>query len=341
MEKITDSTEFRDRSLILFVIGLLFLLVGIVCAFLGPVEMYCFYLFSQGGPFYYEGFGFGSFMFGNIATQIAGYYLIALVCIPLGYGHLKKYRWARTLTMTLLGFLLVAGVPLIVVFLFILFSSKDLPPITALFIIILIGASYPLLPGLLIRFYRSKHVRLTFETHDPKSYWTEKLTQPILTLAALFLLYAIALHILVLFNGIFPLFGIWLTSLEGIVLIALSILWLMCLVWGTLQRSPWAWWGATIYLALMTISTLLTLLTSTWNEILSKLQFPPTEIEILQGLPLQGYHLAMLVGIPLLLTLGLLVLSKGHFRTGDIVTPAKTEKTPDLSEPIRNQEVLN
>ena len=39
--------------------------------------MYCFYLFSEGGRFHYEGFGFGSFMFGNIASQIVGYYLIA------------------------------------------------------------------------------------------------------------------------------------------------------------------------------------------------------------------------------------------------------------------------
>ena len=109
-------------------------------AFIGPLEMYCFYLFSEGGRFHYEGFGFGSFMFANIAAQIVGYYLIALVAIPLGYGHVKRLRWARTLSLTngassrvriqegyghvkrlrwartlsltLLGFWLVAGIPL-------------------------------------------------------------------------------------------------------------------------------------------------------------------------------------------------------------------------------------
>ena len=94
--------DHKDRSLILAAIGIPLLSVGIVAAFMGPIEMYCFYLFSEGGRFHYEGFGFGSFMFGNIASQIIGYYLIAFVCIPLGYGHLKKRRWARTLALTAL-----------------------------------------------------------------------------------------------------------------------------------------------------------------------------------------------------------------------------------------------
>lgn len=324
-----NRSEFRAQSRILSTIGVLLLLLGIVCAFLGPVEMYCFYLFSEGGRFHYEGFGFGSFMFGNIATQIMGYYLIALVCIPLGYGHLKKRRWARTLTLTLLWFWLVVGVPLIFVFLFILFSAKDLSPAAALFAVGLLGLSYPLLPGLFIWFYRSDCVRSTFE-QDPNSYWTERLAQPILVLATLFLFYAIALHTLIFFNGLFALFGIWFSGLEGIVLVTLSILWLLCLVWGTLQRSPWAWWGAMVYLGLMIISILLTLFNSTWTEILSMLNFPPTEVEILQGLPFQGYYIAAFVGLPLFLTLVAIILSKRHFRAGNVGTTAQQEKVPNL-----------
>ena len=39
---------------------------------LGPVEMVCFNWFEARGRFAYEGFGFGSFMFGNMAMQILG-----------------------------------------------------------------------------------------------------------------------------------------------------------------------------------------------------------------------------------------------------------------------------
>ena len=85
--------SYQNRTtLILAIIGVLFLLLGIVAAFFGPIEMYCFYLFSEGGRFHYEGFGFGSFMFGNIATQIIGYYVIAIVDTP---NSLKCVRHPR------------------------------------------------------------------------------------------------------------------------------------------------------------------------------------------------------------------------------------------------------
>jgi hypothetical protein len=305
--------DYRDRSLILAIIGVLLLFVGIVSAFLGPAEMYCFYLFSEGGRFHYEGFGFGSFMFGNIACQIIGYYLIAIVFIPLGYGHLKIRRWARTLSLTLLWFWLVVGVPLIVVFLFMLFSAKDLSPAGALIVVISLGLSYTIVPGLLIWFYRSRDLKLTFETKDPKPYWIEALPLPVLVLCSLFLLYAIALHIPIFFNGIFPLFGVLLSDIEGILLIDVLIMCLVCLIWGTLRLRTWAWWGSLVYFGLMT-SSIITLSRSSFSDILAKMNFPEMEMEILQGLPFQGYHFAVLIGIPLLITLGLIVYSKRYFK---------------------------
>ena len=124
--------DYGDRSLVLGLIGACLLLVGVAAAFFGPLEIYCFYLFSEGGPFHYEGFGFGSFMFGNLALQIMGYYLIAVVLVPLGYGHLRRLRWVRLFSLTLLWFWLVVGLPLAVAFLFILFSSKELSSAAAL-----------------------------------------------------------------------------------------------------------------------------------------------------------------------------------------------------------------
>jgi hypothetical protein len=47
------------------------------------------------------------------------------------------------------------------------------------------------------------------------------------------------------------------------------------------------------------------------------MNFPPTEMEILHGLPFQGYHFAVFFGLPLILTLFLLLASKGHFQTRD------------------------
>ena len=45
--------------------------------------MFTFYFLSEGDRFPYDGFGFGSFMFANLAVQITGYYLLACLFIPL------------------------------------------------------------------------------------------------------------------------------------------------------------------------------------------------------------------------------------------------------------------
>lgn len=306
-------TDAQDRSRILALIGLPLLLVGLACAVLGPVEMYCFYLFSDGGPFHYEGFGFGSFMFGNIAWQIVGYYLIAILCIPLGYAHLKIRRWARTVALTLLYSWLVLGLPLICVFLFILFSSKDLSPVIALFAIVLMALSYLLLPGLLVRFYQSRDVRWTFEMRDPNSYWIEQQPLPVLVLSTLLIFYTIILHVPIFFRGMFPLFGAWLSGMEGIVVITISILSLAWLTWGVLRRRAWAWWGSLVSVGLLVFSSVLTLALSSLDEILAILSFPPTEMEAFQSVPLEGIHFVPLIGLPLLLTMGVIVLAKRHF----------------------------
>jgi hypothetical protein len=309
-----DIANYKDRRIILFIIGGLLLVGGVAIGFFGPLEMYCFYLFSEGGRFHYEGFGFGSFMFGNIAAQIIGYYLIAAVCVPLGYGHLTARRWARKLTLTLLWFWVIFGIPLTVVFLFTLFSSKALPIIAGLAALILAGLAYFVAPWLLMRFYHSRDVRLTFETRDSKPSWIDDLPQPVLVLGALFLFIIVVLHIPIFFNGAFPFFGLLLTGIEGFLLIDVSIFCLAGLTWGVLKLKPWAWWSALVYLSLLTLSVIVTFPRYTLLDILTRLRFPPTEIEFLDGLPFHGVHLALALGVPLLITLGLLVLSRRYFR---------------------------
>jgi hypothetical protein len=323
----TAETEHRDRALLLVIIGGLLMLIGGIAALAGPVEMYCFTLFSEGGRFHYEGFGFGSFMFGNIAAQIVGYYSIAAVFVPLGYGHIRLRRWARPLALALLWFWVVMGAPLGLAFLFALLSAKPLSVPMAVAAVALIAVAYPALPGLLIRFYRSRDVRLTLEDRDPASSWIGRLPEPILVLGVLFAFYVAAWHILILFNGVFPLFGRWVNELLGIALIDLAILCLVGLTWGILGRRRWAWWGSLLYFATLTTSSILTLGTSSWSEVLAALDFPPFETEMLQGLPLHGIHLAILVCPPLLLTLGAILRAKGCIKA-EPGSPSETTSNP-------------
>jgi len=314
MEKDVDNLDYKDRTIVLAAIGALLLLVGLAAAILGPVEMYCFYLFSEGGRLHYEGFGFGSFMFGNIACQVGGYYLIAAMAIPLGYGHLKVRRWARKLSLTLLWFWLVVGLPLIVVMFLMLVTAKELSVAAVVIVAIALVLSYLALPGLLIRFYRGRNVRLTFETKDPKTYWIEELPLSALVLGSLYIFYIFALHVPILFNGVVPFFGIFLNDLQGIMLLDLMIMCLALLVWGTLKLKAWVWWGSLIYFGLVTASSIFTLARSSYADILALMKFAPIEMDALQGVPASGFHFAVLIGIPLLATCGVIVVSKRHWR---------------------------
>lgn len=308
------ETRPKARILILRLCGAVLLLVGLLAAFLGPLEMFCFYLFSEGGAFHYEGFRFGSFMFGNIAAQIMGYYFIAALLIPIGYGTIRLRNWARHLTLAAFRFWVVAGLPLIVAFFFVLVSSKELALPAVVLAGILLVASYLVLPGLAIRFYDHPDTRLAFGTQGANRTWLEAIPAPVLGLSTVFLFFIVVLHVHIFFNGMFPLFGTWMSGLEGIVLIDISMMLLLVTLWGTVRVRRWAWWGALVYFCLMTLSYLLTLVVSSWEEILLALNPPAFEVEILQGIPLQGYHFAILAGIPFLLTIGLIVRSRPHFR---------------------------
>jgi len=237
---------------LLTLFGVVLLIIGIPAAFFAPVEIYCYYLFSEGGWFHYEGFGFGSFMFGNITMQIWAYYIIALICIPLGYGHLKKQGWVQKISLTYLWCWLIVGIPLLPMLLFILVTSKE--------------------PSLL------------------------------------------------LFQGIFPLYGKWLIGLKSFIIISLSILLFVFLIIGTLNRKMWSWWGALIYFSFFITSSITTLLFSDFSKIVTLLNFPVRETDALINIPLKGLHLSAIFGILLLLTFGLIIFSKNI-----ILPPGKME----------------
>ena len=312
--RITCGDEMHaDRSAVLRAIGVLSLTVGIGALLLGPVELYCFYLFTEGGRFHYPGFGFGSFMFANIATQIIGYYLIAAICIPLGYAHLRLRRWARSLALTLLWAWLVVGVPLAIVFLFVLFSSKELSYVVAAVALGLVALSYPVIPALAIWFYHSRPVRETLEAADPQTWWLDRLPTPIRVLAFLYTLYAIILHLPILLNGVFPLYGRWLTGLPGIVALDGAIAVMALLAWGTLRRQRWAWWAGLASISTLATSAVHTLATSSYGEILSAMAFPAREMEALRGIPARGVYLAAFVGLPLVLTQAAILVARRHF----------------------------
>lgn len=295
-------------------------MVGVFAALVGPLEIYTYYLFSSGGRFHYDGFDFGSLMFGNITIQVIGYYLIALVCIPLGYGHLKLRNWSRIIALILLWDWLVLGLPLSIILFFMLLTSKDIPqnslPLLGLIFLVI----YPLLPLILLKFYRTANVQLSFQHKGSDEGWFEQTPQPIFVLGSLMIYFVGVLHIPLLFNGIFPVFGNFMFEYKGILLIDISVVLLIFLTWGILGKRLWAWWGTLAYFILMILSSTITLLTVTPQEIYTHMKFAPLEQKIMMNLPLQGIHFLFFIVLPLFITLIILITSRRYFQSIKIST---------------------
>jgi hypothetical protein len=306
--------DHKDRSWILRAIGLLLVGVGAFTAVLAPLELFIFRWFTPGGRFHYEGFSFGSFMFANMAAQILGYYLIAALFIPVGVGHLALKRWARPVALGLFGFWLTLGLPLSLVLFAIGIASKDLSVVAAMLYGAALLACYFVLPWLFLRFYRSRDCILTLESRDPNPHWLESLPLPLLVLAMLYVFYAVFLHIAILLNGIFPLLGRFVYGMPGAALVDSTIWALVLLAWGTLRRWRWAWWGALLLIGGLAVSTIWTLWQTTYAELLAGLEFPPDALDILVGVPAQGWHLALFMGLPLLATMGLILYARRSWR---------------------------
>ena len=299
---------------IITLIGILLVVIGVTAAFFGPLEIYCYYLFTEGGRFHYEGFGFGSFMFGNITMQILAYYIIALICIPLGYGHLKKHIWVQKISLALLWVWFIVGIPILPILFFIIVTTKEPSLLFIIFSAILCLLSYTLIPALLIKFYNSKSVETSLNINEKKKNFISNYPIPLLIINILYVFYIYVFHVLLFFRGIFPFFGHWFTDLTGFIFISISILFFVVLIIGTLNRKLWSWWASFFYFCFFVTSSLVTLLVSDFSEIVTLLNFPAIETKMLINVPLNGFHLTVIFGIPLVLTLGVIIFSKKYFK---------------------------
>lgn len=280
-----NNKKFKDRRKILYAIGVILLAIGITCIFIAPMEVVCFYFFIEGGRFHFDGFNFGSLMFSFIAVQIIGYYIIAAVSIPLGYGHLKLKLWVKRLSLALLWFWIIVGMPLTILFAIALAASKE----PSLWLVITImPLMYPIVPAVLIWFYRKKDVELTLKSRDKKMYLLDKIPMPVLVILFLFSFYILTLQVLLLFRGIYPFFGVLLLDLKGSFVISISIMIFLLLLWGLFRLKAWAWWGSVVYFGITTVSFLLTFSIKSLSDIYPLMNFAPLEIEIFQNLPFQG-----------------------------------------------------
>lgn len=301
-------------------VGLVLILIGLVAAYYGPLEIFVFYFFSEGGRFHYDGFGMGSLWLAALVLQNLGYYVIAALCLPLGIGHVKLRRWALTLTQLTLCFWLGAGLLLLGEAIALLPSvlrlnlSRDIVLSRLLPLGAALLLSLGVLPALALVFYRSRAVKAVFETRDPHRYWTERVPFSVLALLLLLVILIGVLHLAIFLQGLFPVFGRLLLGRPSAYIISLCILVLGALIYGIARLEKWAWWGSLGFIALLAISTTMSFSRYSFLDIIVMLNPPTYELELLDKLAIFYDHsLVGLLAAPLVLTIGLIVHSRRYF----------------------------
>ncbi len=310
------NTEILNKdkaNLFIKILGILQLAIGLLSLGIAPLEIYSFYLFSEGERFYYDGFGVGSFLYGLIFAQIIGYYFIAFIFIPIGYGHLKLKVWALKLSKSCIWFWIIFGLPIMMFFLPLL-SMKEIdvkyPIFFSAFIILLFII---IIPGLLLSFYNQKNVKELFKNINYSNAIIRNIPMNGYLLLLVYILYILIFHVMLFYKGIFPFFGKFLIDFKGLLLYDLCILLMFLLIYGLLKRKYWTWILSIIFFVLMSISTFMTLINYQYINIIELLDFPKLENDIFAKLPLKSSYILMaIVGI-LLLTIILIIKAKKYY----------------------------
>lgn len=309
VSQILTNRRWQIRGL-----GAAILLAGVGAALIGPVEVSAFYLFVEGGRFHYEGFRFGSFMFAYVALQVVGYYVIAVVGVVLGYGLVRLHRWSRAVVDTLLWFWLIWGFPLTVVMVVMLGMSKEPAPGFLIAIVPLALIVYPVGPVLLVRAFRSPGVMAAFEADGPGPSSLEAIPLAVRLSGAHLVGFILGLHFQLLLNCIFPWFGAFLSGQGGALAIGAVVVALAWLTWGLLLMKRWAWWAGLGTLSLITVSSAMTFARHTLADVIDVMRFPVAEMVWFEGIPfLHMPYLTLAFIVPVLVALGLLLVSRRHY----------------------------
>ena len=273
----------RDRSFGLAVFGVLEILLGVFCALMVPLSLLAW---SVSGS---------SASLRSTIPVLVVYAVVAAGLIWLGIGSIRARRWACDLMLSISRIWLVTGVCSVLVTGFILpgmlagmgagegIASEALFVATAIIFAIL-GLVYVLLPAAFVLFFRSPDVIATCRARDPQPQFTDGCPPRILTLAVVWGLGAVSVLVMPAYGWAFPFFGSVLSGAAGMVLWMAVLLVCGVLAWGTCRRRPWAWWGALAATIVAAVSTILTSIRVSPEEVVRALPLADDQRQVLASI---------------------------------------------------------
>ena len=313
--------NFKDRRTGLIIFGILEMLLGGLAALMVPLMVAGQLMASRATR--------EPVPLRQIIPGMAVYIIIAAVLVGLGIGSVKSRRWARALSLIVAWSWLVMGVLIVGLMAFFLPSvlkasqpqGQTLPgPAQAVVMVIslvFMGILFVVVPGVLVFFYQSRHVKGTCEARDPLPGWTDACPLPVLALSLWLWLCAVTLLAVPLYtNGVLPVFGVLLSGLVGwLCCWMLAALWGYC-GWAIYRLRTVGWWIVLISLFVMAASAWVTFTRIDLMEMYRHMGYSERQIEMMKQVSLiQNPRMAYFSLAGIVPMVGLLLFVKRYFRS--------------------------
>jgi len=320
---------YRDRRTGLVLFGVLEILIGVLCLLLAGFMVLGQIMMSHttGTPLSLR----------LVLPSVLSYIIFAVGFVWLGIGSTQCRRWARALVLIVAWLWLAMGVLMVPMMAYLMPrilanpgpGGQSLPReavvMIVVFQILFIGIFFILLPGTLLLFYRSPHVKSTCETRDPGPSWTDACPLPVLAIACL-LYFGSAMMAVFPVTGfaIFPCFGTLVSGIPAIILmlgLAGPFFWIGR---SCYRLNVAGWWALVILILTLSVSAVLTFARTDMVEMYEKMGYPQAQIDLIRQ---QGWMdsrfmmwMSLIWIVPML---AYLLWAKRYFAKGDKVIGAR------------------
>ena len=270
--------------------------------------------------------------FQTMLPVIAIYGILAVALVWLGIGSVLARRWARALLLIFSWSWLIIGLLALICMAFVMPKIMANLPTTGtagqpalaptamgvamVFMFLVLGVFFVVLPAAWTLFYNSRHVKATCEARDPVRRWTDACPLPVLVIC---LWAAVSVPSMLMMpimgHGVMPFFGIFLTGIPGTIFcVAVAAIWGYA-AWALYKLDQRGWWVILIGTCVMVASSLLTFARHDMMEMYHLMGYPEAQIEQMQKTGfLMGNRMGWLMLPGMLPFLGYLLFIKKYLR---------------------------